>query len=67
MTTIALNARSQAVADYFVADPIELLDDIIQLLSDAGHEDLVDDIAKILYKLDSRRARAHNARSTNAV
>lgn len=67
MSAIALNARSQAVADFFQADPIELLDDIIQLLSDAGHEDLVEDMSEILYRLDSRRARAHNARSTDAV
>jgi hypothetical protein len=50
--------HSDKIAEAFAADSIEVFDDIIQLLSDAGHEDLVDDMHSILCIFDSRRVRA---------
>jgi hypothetical protein len=46
---------SDKVSEAFAADPITLLDDIIQLLHDAGHEDLADDVHGVLLVLDVRR------------
>jgi hypothetical protein len=50
--------HSDKVAEAFAADPITLLDDIIQLLHDAGHEDLSNWQHDLLMILDSRRVRA---------
>jgi hypothetical protein len=49
--------HSDKVSEAFAADPITLLDDLMQLLGDAGHEDLADDVASMCCILDSRRVR----------
>jgi hypothetical protein len=50
--------HSDKVAEAFAACPITLMDDICQLLHDAGHEDLANWQHDLLMILDSRRARA---------
>jgi hypothetical protein len=50
--------HSDKVSEAYAADPITLLDDLMQLLADAGHEDLADEVASICCILDSRRVRA---------
>jgi hypothetical protein len=49
--------HSDKVSEAYTADPITLLDDLMQLLHDAGHEDLADEMASICCTLDSRRVR----------
>jgi hypothetical protein len=50
--------HSDKVSEAFAHDRITLLDDICQLLHDAGHEDLANLQHDILMTLDSRRVRA---------
>ena len=50
--------HSDKVAEAFAVDPITLLDDLVQLLHDAGHADLANYQHDLLCLLDSRRVRA---------
>ena len=50
--------HSDKVSEAYAADPITLMDDICQLLHDAGHGDLAHYQHNILMLLDSRRVRA---------
>jgi hypothetical protein len=50
--------HSNYVAEAFAADPITLLDDLVQLLHDSGHGDLANYQHDLLCILDSRRVRA---------
>ena len=53
-TTFELDDRSQALVDFFDADPITLLDDLVQKFTNEGHEDLAGKIHDVLLELDSR-------------
>lgn len=53
--TLKLGPRSQALVDYYDADPITLLDDLVQKLTDEGHEDLASRIHEVLLELDTRK------------
>jgi hypothetical protein len=54
-TTLQLDPRTRALADCYDQDPITLLDDLVQIMSDEGHDDLATSIHNVLLKLDSRR------------
>jgi hypothetical protein len=49
--------QSDKVSEAYAAEALTLLDDLMQLLDDAGHEDLAHEVDSIYCILDSRRAR----------